>query len=264
MITSTQNARVKFIAALHERKMRAAHGVCWAESRRCVEMALASAWPVREVALRAGAGDEAQQLARRAAAQGIPVQAYSAACFRKMSALRHSDGIGAVVHMRLVHGTPPDTTQRTLVAWQLQDPGNLGSIIRTAAAMHCRRIVTVEPCVDAAHPLCVRATAGMVFLTEIWQADETAARAWLAAHAPVCAALSTHGAEPLHAAAAQPPHILIAGNEARGVPQDLARAVRCIAIPMAPGVESLNVNAATAIALYVLWGAQHGSVAAQP
>lgn len=262
MITSTQNARVKFIAALHERKTRAAHGVCWAESRRCVEMALASAWPVREVALSATAGGAARELARRAAAHGIPVQEYSEACFRKMSALRHSDGIGAVVATRLARGTPPDAAHRTLVAWHVQDPGNLGSIIRTAAAMHCRRIVTVEPCVDAAHPLCVRATAGMVFLTEIWQADETTARAWLATHAPVCAALSTHGAEPLQAAAAQPPQILIAGNEARGVPEDLARAVRCIAIPMAPGVESLNVNAAAAIALYVLWCAQHGSRAA--
>jgi len=184
------------------------------------------------------------------------VHEYSEACFRKLSALRHGDGIGAVVEMRLRRGVPPEDGARAVIAWQLQDPQNLGSIIRTAAAVNCRRVVTVEPSVDAVHPLSVRASAGMVFLTEVWQAGEEEARAWLAANAPVCAALSTRGAERLHTAAGHPPRMLVAGNEARGVPEDVASVVRGISIPMAAGVESLNVNAAAAIALYTLWGEQ--------
>jgi len=261
MITSVQNARVKYIAGLHDRKARAMRGVCWAESRRCVEVALASGWRVREVAVRADAGAEARELAGRAAGQGCAVHEYSEACFRKLSALRHSDGIGAVVETRLRRGVPPEDGARAVVAWQLQDPQNLGSIIRTAAAVNCRRVVTVEPCVDAVHPLSVRGSAGMVFLTEVWQAGAEEARAWLAANAPVCAALSTRGAELLRTAAGHSPRILVAGNEARGVPDDLACVVPCVRIPMAPGVESLNVNAAAAIALYTLWGADTEDVA---
>lgn len=265
MITSTQNARVKYISALHDRRVRVAEGVCWAESRRCVDVALASAWRVREVAVSAAAGAEARALAERAAEQGCALQEYSGACFRKVSVLRHSDGIGAVVETRIRQGMPPDDGARAVVAWQLQDPANLGSIIRTAAAMNCRRIVTVEPSVDAVHPQCIRASAGMVFLTEVWQVCAEEARAWLAAKAPVCAALSTRGAVPLGTARLQPPRVLVAGNEARGVPDDLACTLPCISIPMAPGVESLNVNAATAIALYTLWGAQmDGGAACMP
>ncbi len=256
MITSVLNTRVKHAAALHDRRAREEQKLCWVESRRCVALALGSAWRVREVALSASAGTDARRVADAAAQHGCPVQVYSDACFKKMSALRHSDGIGAVVETCVLSGPPPpDDTARTIVVWQLQDPGNLGSIIRSAVAMGCGRVAVVEPCVDVTHPLCVRATAGMLFMAGVWRLDEAGARAWLAAHAPQCAALSAHGGVPLPDALAHRPRILLVGNEARGVPDDLARALPCVAIPMAPGVESLNVNAAAAIALYTLWGA---------
>ncbi len=254
MISSLQNARVKYIASLQERKRRMEEGVCWAESRRCVAVALASGWRVREVVVSAGAGEEARGLAARAAAEGCRVHEFSEACFRKVSVLRHSDGIGAVVETRVKRGVPEAGSGRVVVAWSLQDPGNLGGIIRTAAGMNCRRIVTVEPCVDAVHPLAIRASAGMVFLMEMWQAGEEEVRSWLAGRATESAALSPRGGEALSDASANPPRILIAGNEARGVPDELAGMVRRISIPMAPDVESLNVNAAAAIACYALWG----------
>ena len=54
------------------------------------------------------------------------------------------------------------------------------------------------------------------------------------------------------------PRVLVIGNEARGVPADLRAAYRSLAIPMRTEAESLNVNAAAAIALFGLWGAPPG------
>lgn len=253
MITSPHNPRVKYLRKLHDRNVRAREGRCWAESRRCVEVALASSWPVEEVAISAEAAPDARTLAARAAAQGCPVLECSSSCFRKFSALRHSDGIGAVVRTRVNHGLPPEPLALTVVAWQLQDPGNLGSIIRSAVAMHCRRLVAVIPTVDPTHPLCIRASAGMIFLIDVWLAPEADAYAWLHHHASQSAALAASGSLLLDTAALNPPRILVLGNEARGLPTDLMTSLPSISIPMAPDVESLNVNAAAAIAMYALW-----------
>ncbi|MCX7847242.1 MAG: RNA methyltransferase [bacterium] len=219
-------------------------------------MALASPCRVLEVVVSMAASEEARTLAEQAATAGYPVLFVADTCFRKVSALRHSDGIAAIVEVHIHQDLPPSDEQPVIVTWQLQDPGNLGSIVRSATAMGCRRIVTVEPSVDALHPLCIRATAGTLFLSKIWQLDAAEARAWLAAQSPRVAVLSARGTISLQCAAATPPQILLVGNEARGVPDDVTTGMHSVAIPMAPEVESLNVNAAAAIALYTLWGSR--------
>ena len=247
-ITSRANARVKMIASLHAREGREEAGMFWAEGRRCVEAALAASARVEEVAVCADAFVAMADLLDTARDRGCAVVAYDRACFAKFTAVRHPEGIGAVVRMPAARGLP-STDAATLVLWRLQDPGNQGSSIRSAAAMGVRSIVTVEPCVDAHHPLCVRATAGQIFSVELCSCGEEAARAWLAPQLAKAAVLSADGGFPVEAVR-DGVRTLVVGGEARGVPEDLRALMTSLAIPMAPGVESLNVNAATAIALY--------------
>lgn len=256
-ITSRANARVKRIAALHAPAARAASGLIWVESRACVAAALACG-AVQEIALSDAAPADAHRLAAAAAARGVAVVHYTAACFAKFTALRHPDGIGALAVAPAVQAVPAVLPARLLVLWQLQDPGNQGSIVRSAVALGCATIMLVTPGVDVCHPLCIRATAGLLFHAVLHECAEDAARAWLAAHVAAVAVLSAEGADRIGAPGTRAPRVLLIGNEARGIPADLRAAYRSLAIPMRSEAESLNVNAAAAIALFGLWGAPAG------
>lgn len=262
VITSRANARVKRIAALHDRPQRDADCLFWAEGRKCVEAAIASGWRIDEIAVDAQARQTMQPLLRAAQESGCPVVAYDSICFGKFSALRHPDGIGAVIGKPAPPPLPAAADAAALVLWGLQDPGNQGSIIRSAAAMGCRTVITVDPCVDAFHPLCVRATAGQIFNAAIIATNDAAVRSWLAPRAERTAVLTADGSVALHQAAGRGIRVLVIGGEARGVPEDLRSRFLSVSIPMGPQVESLNVNAAAAIALYALWGGRESLCAA--
>jgi len=254
-ISSRTNERVKRIARLHDRASRIETCLCWAESRACAQAALASSWRVDELALSTEARGDTAPLVEAARRRGCPVFMYDPACFAKFSALRHPDGVGAVVALPEPAHLPEAATERAVVLWQLQDPGNMGSIIRSASALGCRTIVTVGPCVDAFHPLSIRATAGQIFTATICACGEAEARAWLGRRAAHAAVLTADGSVRLDECPAGRVLVLVVGGEARGVPAEVRLQLASLAIPMEPGVESLNVNAAAAIALYTLWGA---------
>ena len=252
-IGSRHNARVRQTAALLHAAVRAARGVIWVESRGCVGVALDAGIAVRELAVSEDAQAGVAALCNQARARGIPVLRYTRACFAKLTALRHPDGIGAVVAMPRLVPLDAIVAERTLVLWQLQDPGNQGSIVRSAVALGCASIVLVTPCADAFHPACIRGSAGLLLRAQLTVCDARVARRWLAARTTETAVLSADGRGPLTNPARRAPRVLVVGNEARGIPADLRTRCRSLAIPMHNGAESLNVNAATAIALFALW-----------
>jgi len=252
-ITSPANRLVKTLASLQERKHRDALGLVWAEGRRVADAALRGAWPAEMLVLATGATD-VDGLAARAAARGAQVVRMHDDCFARISGVKHAEGIAAV--LRRPGGVPlPGAPRRTLVLWQLQDPGNAGTIVRSAVAFGCRSVVAVGPCVDLCHPQAVRATAGALFETVVHTVDEGAALAWLRCHAARAALLSAEAAVPLPAMRGGAIDLIVVGNEPRGLPAMLDDTFQHAAIPMAAGVGSLNVTAAAAIALYELWGA---------
>jgi TrmH family RNA methyltransferase len=253
MVASRRNARVKQIAALHAAAARSARGVIWVESRGCVGVALDAGIAVQELAVSDAAQTGVTTLCDRARARGIPVVRYTADCFARLSALRHPDGIGAVVAMPQLRSLDEIVADRVLVLWQLQDPGNQGSIVRSAVALGCSQIVLVTPCADVFHPACIRGSAGLLLRARLTVCGATAVRRWLAQCGAETVVLSADGCERLSDLMQHTARVLVVGNEARGIPADLRSRCRSLAIPMRNGAESLNVNAATAIALFALW-----------
>ena len=252
-VTSRGNASIKRIVALHERRGREAEGRCWLESRTCVHAALKAGAQMAEIAVSEDAQPGALALAHEAAAGGVPVTVYTPECFRKLSILRHPDGIGAIIPAPASYALE-DSVVPVVMLWQVQDPGNAGSIVRTAAAMGGGTVVSVTPGVDLLHPQCLRATAGTLLNLRHAVTDAETATAWLARRAERVALLTADGEITLAEAHADPPEVLVIGGEAHGIAAAL-RARHCsIAIPMRSGMESLNFNAAAAIALYALWG----------
>lgn len=151
-------------------------------------------------------------------------------------------------------GLPP--VQHRLMLWldAVQDPGNLGTLLRTLAAVGGRAALCGTGTVDPYNPKALRAAAGATFgLSLAAGVPPPEALAWLADREVQVIAL-TAGAPNLFAATLPAgPLALVVGNEAAGLSAGIeARAALVVGLPMAPGIESLSVAVAGSVALYAL------------
>lgn len=215
MIVSRDNERLKLVRKLHERRWRDKLGLFVVEGEDAVEAATAS--PVD--LLRAGEDVEPRLLAEVSTAAHPP---------RVMAVYRRDD--------------LPAWEQRpaTLALWRLGDPGNVGTLIRTADAFGAA-VALSDGCADATSPKALRASAGSIWRVPLgtW-ADVRGTRV----------ALDAHRGEPLAALELAAPVAFLLGAEREGLPAEVERDAEA-RIPIA-GAESLNVAAAGAIALYEL------------
>ena len=124
--------------------------------------------------------------------------------------------------------------------WRVGDPGNVGTLLRTADAFGA--CLSLSPgCADPLGPRALRASAGAIFRVPLVGWEELPARRL---------ALVAHGGRPLGDATLEPPLALLLGSEREGLPEGLAD--EKVTIPLPGEAESLNVAAAGAIALYEL------------
>jgi TrmH family RNA methyltransferase len=131
----------------------------------------------------------------------------------------------------------------------VQDPGNVGTIARTALAFGASGLIALPGTVDLANPKVVRAAMGALFRLPSLHCDPLPLLAWLRSANVELWATALSG-EPLGGAPTLPIALAL-GNEGAGVSSDLlAAATRRVSIPIDPAAESLNVAAAAAILLY--------------
>ena len=152
--------------------------------------------------------------------------------------------------------------------WQIRDPGNAGTVIRTADAAGCRAVILVDQCVEPTNPKVIRSTAGSAFhipLMTMGTEDFLAlcrrqGRAMVAADVygtpdkPVrsLTELMAGGALAKPDSAGQPMALLF-GNEARGLPNDLLQSMdQIVRIPIYGRAESLNLATSAAVLLYAM------------
>jgi len=132
----------------------------------------------------------------------------------------------------------------------LQDPGNVGTIVRTALALGARGVVALPGTAELANPKVLRASMGALFRLPSVAASEAEVTAWLARNRITVVATAAAGT-PLATATLPRPLAFVLGNEGAGLVSGLGRdAALTVAIPLAPGAESLNVAVAAGIFLY--------------
>jgi TrmH family RNA methyltransferase len=138
---------------------------------------------------------------------------------------------------------PTGTRDVTLALWRVSDPGNVGTLLRTADAFGAA--VSLSPgCADPLGPRALRASAGAIFRVPLVGWDEAPGARF---------ALIAHGGVPLHKSDLAPPLTIVLGSEREGLPSDLVTKCHLAVTISLPGdAESLNVAAAGAIALYEL------------
>lgn len=142
---------------------------------------------------------------------------------------------------------------RVLLAEDMQDPGNVGTLIRTAAAFGFDGVLLSGACADPWGPKAVRASMGAVFRLGVWERPEAekALEELKASGLPLYAAALARETETAGKLRFPPTFALAIGNEGHGLrPRTLEAADKVVRIPMAPGSESLNAAAAAAVLMW--------------
>jgi RNA methyltransferase, TrmH family len=137
---------------------------------------------------------------------------------------------------------PWGTREVVLALWRVSDPGNVGTLLRTADAFGAGVSLSPE-CADPTGPRALRASAGAIFRVPLVEWDELPPRG---------VALVVRGGVPLADVPLERPLTIYLGSEREGLPDDLVAGSREATIPTPGDAESLNVAAAGAIALYEL------------
>lgn len=256
LITSAANPRIKQIRALSRRKERDTTGLCVAEGIFQAGEALASG----EVAYLVYApellgSDFGRRLVETAEAEGTPVYAVSAGVMAAIADRDNPQGLVAVVRHRV---TPLKTLRAATHPWLValvapQDPGNLGSILRTIDAVGAAGLILLDGGVDAYHPAAIRAAMGTTFRLPVATATFDEFAAWAGAEAYRVYGTSAHGHTDYRLPDYAYPLVLLMGSEREGLSAaQLARCNAVLRLPMHGRASSLNLSVATGIFLYAM------------
>ena len=219
-------------------------GIVWLEGdHSCRALLARGGRPAQALVSAAGWADPAL----RALAQAAPrVLRLSDALFADVSQLESPAHIGFVVEHRAASGLQRGVA--TVVLDRLQDAGNVGSILRSAAAFRVAQVVALKGSVALWSPKVLRAGMGAHFALQLVEA--VAADALDALGVPLIAT-SSHRGEPLPQAKLPRPCAWLFGHEGQGIDEALLeRCDRLVRIVQPGGEESLNVAAAAAVCLY--------------
>jgi TrmH family RNA methyltransferase len=245
------------IRDLHRRRARDRRGLALAEGVRLVEEALAAGMSVRGAAVSPTLEATARGRALKAALEraGARLEVMDDGALERLADTESPQGVVAVIQPRQWDWEDLRASGRAPVVALagVQDPGNVGTILRTAFALGAAGAVALPGTAELNNPKVVRASMGAAFRIPALAGTVEAFLAWAAAGSIELWAAAADG-DPVGATPRSArPIALILGNEGAGIPPALAgRAARRVAVPLAPraGVESLNVAVAAAILLY--------------
>jgi TrmH family RNA methyltransferase len=242
-ITSFENPLIKRVVDLHDKKGRSINRQCIVEGLRANTTFVQAGMSLSHLFVTERTMTEVSSLCPQ-----DKLVLVSEAVMKKISLNTTPSGIVGVFY--LPDNRTPHELSAGLVLVQIQDPGNMGTLIRTAVALDRKSIVIVEG-VDPWSPKVIQASAGTVALAKIflWSWQELLIHKGALS---LCALVVAGGKAPTELALNK--SLLVVGNEAHGLPEALQQ--KCdtfLTLPMPGGAESLNAAVAGAIALYCAW-----------
>ena len=254
-ITSLQNERVKLIRSLEMRKVRRETNLFVAEGASVLVTAREAGWAPRILVFLAGSAQSgvARELLAWAEAASAECLEVSQAILSKLAAKDNPQTMLGVFEQRwAAEPAAEQVAQNLWVALEaIRDPGNLGTIIRTADAVGASGVALVGTCCDAYSREAVRATMGSIFNVPLVRMSMERFLAWVAAWKADIVGTHLSAREDFRAVPYRAPTLLAMGSEGPGLSPGLAAACsRLVKIPMAGRLDSLNLAVATALMLY--------------
>jgi RNA methyltransferase, TrmH family len=255
-VTSLTNPIVKDLRSLALKKFRDQQGVFLAEGLKLVIDALDLGWTIKTLVYsKAGKGNSlVEQIAARTVAKGGDVLEVNE---KIISAITRRDNPQMVVgvfeqKIQTLSSVRPQGNDVYVALDRVRDPGNLGTIIRTADAAGAKGIILIGDTTDPFSLETVRATMGSVFAVPLARATEAEFLSWRKGFAGLVVGTHLKGAVDYRTIPyANKPVILLMGNEQQGLPDQLASACdRLARIPQQGRADSLNLAIATGVMLF--------------
>lgn len=254
-LTSPKNPWIQQLRQLQQVKGRREQQAFLVEGTHLIQEALATGWPLQAVcyteAWRERHGALIQQFSPE-----IRQQPISAAVLKNLTTTETPDGVVGIASRQSHPALDLGHCHLLLAVETLQDPGNLGALIRTAAATHTDALWISPDSVDPDHPKVLRASAGQWFrlppqVTDLPQLLQACREQQIQVLAAVGTPVPEREVRSFWDQDLTQPTLILLGNEGRGLSSALIQAAdHLVAIPMATGVESLNVAITGALLLY--------------
>lgn len=247
------NADTRLLHALKTRSGREKHGAFVVEGVRVAEEALAAGVDLKFAVVSHSLEDSKRGRALLTALTArTPVQRLKT--LRDIAETETPQGVVLVANIPQTNLDDVVLKDRALVLLldAIQDPGNLGTLIRSADAFAGAAVIALPGTVDYWNSKVIRAAAGAAFHLPLIEAEDADAFAWLKKNGFEICGADMHGEDV--AAATLPSRVaLVVGNEGGGLREDTReKLTRILAIPMPGNAESLNVGVAAGILLYEL------------
>jgi TrmH family RNA methyltransferase len=252
-ITSLTNPTVKAVRALHTRKARDETGLFLVEGLRSITEALDLGHAPRTLLYGPSAADH-PRLRRAAGAAGEALEV-SEAILAKISRRENPQMVLGVFAQAFasLDDLDPAASPCWVALEAVRDPGNLGTIIRTADAAGCGAVILIGACCDPFSVEAVRATMGSIFALPIVKTQVRPFLAWRRRWPGAVIGTLLGSATELRQAPWRAPNLILMGNEQAGLTPDLAGACDvAVKIPMRGRADSLNLAVATGIMIYAV------------
>ncbi len=260
MITSPSNSQVKAIRKLSQHKYRKESGLFYVEGLRLIASAFENQAYIEEIVYCAELLESrfGKEILQQAAQDDIQIIEVSRSVFNSISLKENPQGIAAVVRQNVQPLLSNKLIDGLWVALEgVQDPGNLGSILRTLDAVGGKGVILIGEGTEAFHPTSVRARMGAIFTLQLLQTNKEIFIQWKDAHKiDLIGAICTEGRDYRSYNYANNT-ILLMGSEQKGLSGDLKSfCTTLVTIPMCGSVDSLNLANAASIILYEIYN-QH-------
>ncbi len=248
-ISSTKNETVKLIRSLALKKHRTETGLFVAEGREMLARARGTSWKPHTLLLREGS--DTQEFVDWCRNAGGGCLLGTEAVMRAVSGQENPADCIALFQQRWLAALPHVQNDALWLALEnIRDPGNLGTIIRTADAVSAAGVILVGQSCDPYGPDCIRATTGSIFALPLLKQSEVEFAAILKAW-PGESVGTDSAAKTDFRCAYRSPTLLVMGSEGEGLSPSLSELCKTLVrIPMSGETDSLNVAVATALVLY--------------
>jgi TrmH family RNA methyltransferase len=256
LLTSHANPLIKRVRALKGRKGRAESGSFLVEGLHHVGSAFEAGWEV-DVLIYAPdllSGDYADSLLEEAQRIGLAPQPVSVKVMESLADKDNPQGILALVKQQTMRLPDLGLIRSGVALVSPQDPGNVGTILRTIDAVEADALFLLDGGVDLYHPTCVRASMGTLFWKPVVQADFNEFVVWMRDRGILLVGTSAHAQLDYHEISpGDSPWVLLLGNEQKGLSDEqIAVCDLTVSMPMRGKVSSLNLSVAAGILLYAL------------
>jgi RNA methyltransferase, TrmH family len=229
---------IQYVKGLQDKKQRQKYGHFVVEGEKSITELLKSHFEINRLyALQEWIDDNVKKISK------ITVETVSVSELKQMSVHQAPQKVLAVV--KIPPSAIPDKQANFIIALdEIQDPGNLGTIIRIADWYGIKQIVCNKGCTDVYNPKCINSTMGSFLRVQIVQ-GEILEMAKMAGLPLIVAALD---GEDVHHTSRIKRGMIVIGNEGHGVNRDILKAAKYkVTIPRLGGAESLNAAISTAV-----------------